>query len=144
MARRQSGGSASTSVAPPPFAHRRWGLSDARRAGGLNRTYRILAKMLRHRGNSEVTTKRCRIRFVFLVMANTCAIGRWVSYWKGWVRAEWRPIPRYPRCPAQKPKKVRQQLSSPKQLPCLGLPFCNNASISSHPTYLLGRGCGPD
>ena len=36
---------------------------------------RILPETLRQSGNRAVTNKTSRIRFVFLVIANTCAIG---------------------------------------------------------------------
>jgi len=72
VTRRQGGGSASESVAPPPFVHPMLGIAGwAKGRGGLHRTHRILAKMLRQGGNSEVTNKHCGIRFVFLVIANT-------------------------------------------------------------------------
>jgi hypothetical protein len=43
--------------------------------GGTGRTHCILAETLRQRGNRDVTNKHLGIRFVFLVMTNTWAIG---------------------------------------------------------------------
>jgi len=43
---------------------------------------RILAETLRQSGNCAVTNKDCGIRFVFLVIANTWAIGRRMSYYR--------------------------------------------------------------
>ena len=42
---------------------------------------RILAETLSQRGNRVVTNKQRGIRFAFLVMTNTWAIGRWVAYY---------------------------------------------------------------
>ena len=63
------------------------GVRRRRRDGdGANRYGRrgisvSLAETLRQRGNRVVTNKQCGIRFVFLVMTNTWAIGRRVSYY---------------------------------------------------------------
>ena len=63
------------------------GVRQRRRDGdGANRygraNFSIVAETLRQRGNGVVTNKQCGIRFVFLVMTNTWAIGRWVSYYR--------------------------------------------------------------
>ena len=50
-------------------------LSGGRRAGGTGRTHYILAETHRQRGNRIVTNRRLGIRFVFLVITNTYAIG---------------------------------------------------------------------
>ena len=42
---------------------------------------RILAETPSQRRNRVVTNKQRGIRFVFLVMTNTWAIGRWVAYY---------------------------------------------------------------
>jgi hypothetical protein len=42
----------------------------------------ILAETLRQRGNRVVTNKQWGMRFVFLVMTNTWAIGRRMSYYR--------------------------------------------------------------
>ena len=75
MARRQSGGSSSAPVALPPSAHPMLELSGGRRAGGTGRTHCILAETHRQRGNRVVTNRQLGIRFVFLVITNTWAIG---------------------------------------------------------------------
>ena len=62
-----------------PSWTRKWQAPDP--AAIASRGKRILAETLSQRGNRVVTNKQRGIRFAFLVMTNTWAIGRWVAYY---------------------------------------------------------------